>query len=480
MQGAADALDACEGHLRKLPPTFQTKERLISKMPYNFEFDKAPLVKKLMTIIDSISDGVLAVDEHLRVTFINKAAERIIEKSRDDIIGKLCWDVFKSYDNCPMRDTFKTGVPIVNRYICLTHSDGTPIPISVSTAMLKDDDGKVIGGVETFRDLTQVEKLRKELEGRYSFADMIGRSKAMQELFELLPIIAMSESSVLIEGESGTGKELVARAIHNASARQKFPMIIVNSAAIPDTLLESELFGYKAGAFTDAKKDKPGRFALAKQGTMFLDEIGDLSPLLQVKLLRVLQDQMYEPLGGVKSEKADVRIIAATNKDLSKLMVAGQFRQDFFYRLNVVNIKLPPLRDRKIDIPLLIDHFIGKYNLIFNKDVSGVTPPAIDILMNHQYPGNLRELENIIEHAFVLCPSGVIRPEHFPSNLQNQPKSIPLFEVNGSLEQVEVLTILAALKRNDWKRKETAEELGINPSTLYRKMQKYKLTHEKE
>ncbi|MCF7811075.1 sigma 54-interacting transcriptional regulator [bacterium] len=444
-------------------------------MTDNLNFEKESLVKKLMTIIDSISDGVLAVDVDLRVTYINKAAEQILERSKDEVIGRLCWDVFQSYGNCPMRDTFNTGKAIINKYICLIHTDGMRIPISVSTAMLKDEHGNVIGGVETFRDLTQVETLRKELESKYTFSDMIGRSKLMQDLFGLLPTIAKSESTVLIEGESGTGKELVARAIHNSSPRQQKPMIVVNSGAIPDTLLESELFGYKAGAFTDAKKDKPGRFALAKGGTLFLDEIGELSASLQVKLLRVLQNQIYEPLGSVKSEKTDVRIIAATNKNLVELMEAGQFRQDLYYRLNVIEIRLPPLRERETDIPLLVDHFIGKFKHIFGKDISGITRPALNILMNHHYPGNVRELENIIEHAFVICPGGVIRPEYLPTFLQNGSRSIPLIEVNGSLEQIEILTINAALERNNWRRKETAMELGINPSTLYRKMKKYKL-----
>ncbi|NQU06538.1 MAG: sigma 54-interacting transcriptional regulator [Calditrichaeota bacterium] len=433
-------------------------------------------VEELLTIVESISDGVMAVNNDLQVIYFNNSAEIITGKKREVVIGMDCNTVMSVCDgDCAMIETIKSKKRIVNQYVCINHSDGKEVPISVSTALLKDKTGKIVGGVETFRDLSLVETLRKKLEFSYSFSDIIGHSQLMQNLFDLIPIIAQSDSTVLIEGESGTGKELVARAIHNSSLRQQNPMIVVNSGAIPDTLLESELFGYKKGAFTDAKKDKLGRFALAKGGTLFLDEIGDISSALQVKLLRVLQDQVYEPLGSVKSEKADVRIIAATNKNLAKLMETGQFRQDLYYRLNVIGMSLPPLRERETDIPLLIDHFIGKFNLIFNKDISGVTPSALNILMKHHYPGNVRELENIIEHAFVVCPGGVIRPEYLPGSLQNSSKSIPLFEVNGSLEQVEILTITAALKRNNWRRKETALELGINSSTLYRKMQKYKL-----
>lgn len=440
--------------------------------------DKELTIEKLLTIVNSISDGVLAVDREMRITFFNNAAEKITGSSHDDAIGRQCWDVFRTDacdKECPLKKTFRTGKPVVNRYVCSTHSDGRRIPISVSTALLKDRRGSVVGGVETFRDLTQVEAFRKELENSYSFTDMIGRSKPMRELFELLPTVAQSDSTVLIEGESGTGKELVARAIHHLSPRRKKPMVVVNCGAIPDTLLESELFGYKAGAFTDARKDKAGRFATAEGGSLFLDEIGELSPALQVKLLRVLQDKIYEPLGSTQSERADVRIMAATNRNLMELMEAGQFRQDLFYRLNVIGIIVPPLRERGSDTQLLIDHFIGKFNHLRNKDISGVTPATSSLLMNHPYPGNVRELENIIEHAFVICPSGVIRPEHLPNYLQEE-RAVPAVEIAGTLEEMEALFLAAALKRNNWNRKDTARELGINPSTLYRRIKKLGLT----
>ncbi len=436
------------------------------------------LVDKLLTIVNSISDGVLAVDREMRVTFFNLAAERITGSDRNTVIGRKCWEVFRTdacEKDCALRQTFKTGKPVINKYICSTHADERRIPISVSTALLKNKHGSVIGGVETFRDLTQVEALQKKLKSSYTFNDMIGRSKPMQDLFGLLPIVAESDSTVLIQGESGTGKELVARAIHNLSPRRSKPMVVVNCGAIPDTLLESELFGYKMGAFTDAKKDKLGRFARASGGTILLDEIGDVSPALQVKLLRVLQDHIYEPLGSTRTEKADVRVMAATNQNLTELMDQGNFRQDLYYRLNVIEINVPPLQERQSDIKLLIDHFIGKFKHLRNKDISGVKPQTLSILLDHSYPGNVRELENIIEHAFVLCPGGVISPEHLPNYLR-QSRSVPAVEIAETLQEMEALFLIAALKRNNWSRKDTAQYLGINSSTLYRKIRKLGLT----
>ena len=353
----------------------------------------------------------------------------------------------------------------------MTNKKGQRIPISISTALLKDNQGKIIGGVETFRDLNIVEKLRKEFETRFSFESILSQDHKMLELFKILPTIAQSESSVLIDGESGTGKELVARALHNLSPRKSSPFVSINCGALPDSLLESELFGYKAGAFTDAKKDKKGRFAIADKGTLLLDEIGDVSPAMQVKLLRILQENTYEPLGSAQSLKADVRIIAATNKQLEKLVSQGEFRQDLYYRINVVKITIPPLRERKGDIPLLADHFIDQFNKLRNKDISGMAQPAMGLLMRHDFPGNIRELENVIEHAFILSPGGVIKPEHLPDYIREQ-RPIPAVEIASTMNEMESLFIMGALKKNNWSRKQTAKELGIDTSTLYRKIRK--------
>jgi transcriptional regulator with PAS, ATPase and Fis domain len=293
----------------------------------------------------------------------------------------------------------------------------------------------------------------------------------MQHIFELIPTIAESESTVLITGESGTGKGLIAQALHNQSPRAGNPFITVNCGAIPDTLLESELFGYKAGAFTDARRNKPGRFVLAQGGTIFLDEIGDVAPAIQAKLLRVLQDKVFEPLGGVQSIKADVRIITATNMNLRELVEEGRFRTDLYYRINVFRLDLPPLRERMEDIPLLVNHFIAKFSALKGKEISGVSPEALASIMKHEYPGNVRELENIIEHAFVLCPGGMIQPDHLPDELQPR-TSLARRETIDLLSEYEKDLILSALQKNHWNRLKTAKDLGIHKTTLFRKIRK--------
>ena len=302
----------------------------------------------------------------------------------------------------------------------------------------------------------------------------------MQRIFNILPEIAKSPSTALILGESGTGKELVARAIYHASHRADKPFVIVNCGALPETLLESELFGYKAGAFTDAKKDKIGRFAAAEKGTLFLDEIGDIPQSLQVKLLRVLQNKVYEPLGSNTPISADVRIITATNRNLQDLVQQGSFREDLFYRLNVVKIHLPPLRERREDIPILTDHFIKQFSALQGKDIVGIASAALNILMRHDYPGNIRELENIIEYAFILCDGGFIQPEHLPEPFYMpggapQAKVAPITIDSQTLEEIEKQAIYLSLEKNNWRRMDTCRELAISKDTLRRKIDRYGL-----
>ena len=425
-------------------------------------------------ILDSITDGVFTVDQDWRISSFNRAAERITGVPREDAIGQRCCDVFRASiceARCALRQTLQSGEPVVNKAIYIVNAAGRRVPISISTAILKDVEGRVIGGVETFRDLSMVERLRKELHRRHTFADIIGRSRAMQSVFEILPQIADSDSTVLIEGASGTGKELVARAVHNLSPRKRKPFVAVNCGALPDTLLESELFGYKAGAFTDARKDKLGRFALADGGAILLDEIGDISPALQVKLLRVLQERVYEPLGSVESVSVDVRVIAATNRDLSELVAAGQFREDLFYRINVIRLALPLLRDRREDIPLLVEQFVDTFNRLQSKDISGVSEQVMAVLMEHDYPGNVRELQNIIEHAFVLCRGGLIELSHLPVSLRGEARPQPLTGAEGcDLRSLEAMHIADAVRRHGGNRTAAAKTLGINPSTLFRKI----------
>jgi transcriptional regulator with PAS, ATPase and Fis domain len=293
----------------------------------------------------------------------------------------------------------------------------------------------------------------------------------MHEIFKILPQVADSESTVLLQGETGTGKELIARATHGLSSRREKPFVAINCGALPDTLLESELFGYKAGAFTNATKDKPGHIASAEGGTLFLDEIGDVSDAFQIRLLRVLQEKKYQPLGGIKQVRANVRIIAATNKDLADMVKKRAFREDLFYRINVVQLVLPALRDRKEDIPLLVDHFINRLNRLRGKAVSGISQKALALLMAHNYPGNIRELENIIEHAFVICPEGEIEPNCLPGTLTSPiPHSSTQGPIETALKSVEAQVIMDALKRNSYNRLATANDLGMHKSTLFRKI----------
>ncbi len=425
------------------------------------------------TILDSINEGVFTVDLDWRITSFNRAAEKITQVRREEALGSRCCDVFRASiceNACALRRTLSSGRPILNATAHIINQKGERIPIRISTALLKDPAGRPVGGVETFQDLSPIEKLQKELQARYTFEDIVGRSPAMMKLFEILPQIAASSSTVLIEGASGTGKELFARAIHSLSPRKDKPFIAVNCAALPDTLLESELFGHKAGAFTDARRDKPGRFALANGGTIFLDEIGDVSQAMQIRLLRVLQERVIEPLGSVAPLKTDVRVVAATNQDLNKLVREGIFREDLYYRIRVISLKLPGLSQRREDIPLLVDHLVSKFNGLQGKEIEGVSGEVMAQLMDYDYPGNVRELENIIEQAFVLCRGRLIEPHHLPAELR--PSGAAGYGGSGpmSLRSMEKLLIGEALRRHKGSRSKAARQLGINPSTLYRKI----------
>jgi len=440
-------------------------------------------------IVDSIADGVFTVDRNWKITSFNFAAESITGWKREDAIGKSCGEIFHSSicgKNCAIAQSLYSGDPVTNRSITIGNKNGQRIPISICAAPLTDFEGNIIGGVETFRDLSAITLLQKKLIKSYSFGEIISKSASMQQLFSILPDIARSPSNVLILGESGTGKELVARAIFNSSTRNKQPFIAINCGAIPDTLLESELFGYKAGAFTDARKDRPGRFAAAEKGTLFLDEIGDIPQSTQVKLLRVLQSREYEPLGSNTSIKTDVRIITATNRDLQVMVKEGVFREDLFYRLNVVKIFLPPLRERMEDLPLLIDHFIKQHSAQQNKDIVGISSQSLAILMRHDYPGNIRELENIIEYAFILCDGGFIQPMHLPEPFNSVTGAGQSSGAMGAhtgpktLEEMECQTIFEALERNNWKRMVTCRELGISKDTLRRKIHRFGLQNRSE
>lgn len=431
----------------------------------------------LEKILESISDGVFTVDLNWKIMYFNRAAEEITGIKRKDALGKNCCEVFKSNmceNQCPLRKTLKSGKPLIDRTGYIIDLKGEKIPISVSTAILQNEKGEVIGGAETFRNLSELYELKKEIEGRKSFGDMFSESFQMQKIFSILPAVSECSSTVLIQGETGTGKEVLAKTIHKMSGRAQKPFIAINCSALPDTLLESELFGYKKGAFTGADRDKAGKFTTADGGTLFLDEIGELSGAFQVKLLRVLQEREYEPLGSNEKMKTDARIIAATNKDLSEMVKKNEIRQDLFYRLNVITIELPPLRKRKQDIPYLAEQILQRLNILQKKNIAGFSHDVISAFFAWAWPGNIRELENVIERAFVLCSRKTISLEDLPPELIAT-DFVPskTSDIRKARILVEERTILDALERNNNNRSAAAKELGIDKTTFYRKVKNY-------
>jgi PAS domain S-box-containing protein len=426
-------------------------------------------------ILDSINEGVFTVGLGWEVTSFNRAAERITGVPAKQAVGRLCSDVFHSNlckAGCALKETLDSGKPVVKATTHIIDQKGRRVPIRISAAILHDEHNRIIGGVETFQDLRQVERSQKQSRGQHTFADMVGRSPAMRRMFSLLPRLAQTDSTVLIEGPSGTGKELVARAVHSLSPRGDKPLVIVNCGALPDTLLESELFGHKAGAFTDARRERIGRFTRAHRGTIFLDEIGDISSAMQIRLLRFLEDRMVEPLGANKPMPVDVRVVAATNKNLKAQVEGGRFREDLYYRIRVIQFTLPPLKERKEDLPLLIDHILGKLCRLQKREIEGVSPAAMACLMEYDYPGNVRELENILEQGLVLCANDFIEPHHLPPELEPSRQASQDHSASTKIEDMERILILHTLERHNGNRKLSARDLGIDVSTLYRKIKR--------
>jgi|Deesub1362A_J573_1020465.scaffolds.fasta_scaffold00317_22 PAS domain S-box-containing protein len=433
---------------------------------------------KVDSIIESLADGVFTVDRDLRITSFNRGMENLTGLKEADVIGMRCEEVLKAdncNDACPLSNTLRRGYGMANVSERLVRKDGETIPVYISTAFLKDSP-EGIELVATVRDASEIEKLRKEINDRFKFSSIIGRSKQMQQIFELIEVLADTDCAILIEGESGTGKELVSRAIHHESRRRDKPFIKVNCSAIVEGLFESELFGHVKGAFSGAIRDKVGKFELADGGTIFLDEIADMPLALQPKLLRVLQDMEFERVGDTKTRKVDVRVIAATNKDLKEEIKAGRFREDLYYRLCVVPVVIPPLRERKEDIPLLVSHFLEKcHTKMPNRPrITDIAPDALSALLDYDWPGNVRELENAIEHAYIKSRTERIELDSLPATILNSAEaSHPRIDPSHggeSIDELERRHILELLKRYRGNKTMVAKTLGISRTTLWRRL----------
>jgi PAS domain S-box-containing protein len=440
--------------------------------------------RRLKIILDNLDIGVLTVDRGGHITFFNNRAESMSGFNRGEVLGKSCTMIFgeaPSHDMLLFDETIADGQARASTEGEIKTIEGQAVPMRANYMALKNEDGRIVGGLATISDLSLKYQFNSEIKGRYTFYDMVGKDPAIQKIFDIVPVVASSDATILIEGPTGTGKDVLAKVIHNTSMRSKKPLVKVNCAALPDNLLESEMFGYVKGAFTGAEKDKPGRFQEADGGTIFLDEIGDLPLSLQAKLLRVLEDKEFYPLGSRKTTKVDVRIISATNQNLDRLVRERRFREDLFYRLNVMRLDLPPLKDRKGDIPLLISHILKRLCAIRDTMVEKFSYDAMEVLLNYDYPGNVRELENIIEHALIVCQDKIIERNHLPLSLQAG-ISVPLPEeerrpFDKEIEFSEKSFILDMLRKNNWNKGQTAAALNMNRTTLWRKMKKYNISY---
>ena len=442
------------------------------------------------TLLNCIGDGVVTIDLDMKIRYMNRAMRELLGYEDGELSelslschllvqGAIC-----STQDCILERAIRNREKVRNYETVIQNKDGRKIPVSLNTDLLRDDSGNLIGIVETYRDPSQINELKAKLEqhtGGKARGPLVARSKTLQGILDLLPQVAKAKATVLIEGESGTGKELIAREIHRLSPRRDQPFIAVNCAALAEGVLESELFGHVKGAFTGAIAERLGRFEMAHRGTIFLDEIADITPLAQVKLLRVLQESEFERVGGNKTVKVDVRVVAATNKNLAAAVEEGMFRDDLYYRLQVFPIRIPPLRDRKEDVLPLIEYSIARLNRTMNKNIRHIDGHALKLLEAYRYPGNVRELENILEHAFIRCPEHTIQLEHLPEYLlldrSRQERSLSDFgRTSGkTLAVLEQEAIVQALEQTDWDYKRTCKILGLSRSTLLRRIKHYKL-----
>ncbi len=421
-------------------------------------------------ILNSIAEGVITVDKTFKVNFINRAAEEIMGYKKDEVLGQFCKHILKCdlcQTKCPIGIVLESGSNLYDYASVIYDKKGNRKPIKLNAAILKNSDNIPVGGVISFRDVSELERIKQESNVISNFFGIIGHSKAMQEIFKLIMEISESDATVLIVGESGTGKELIANAIQATSSRKDKPFLKVNCSVFPQNLLASELFGHVKGAFTDAVKDRPGRFELADGGTIFLDEVAEMPLQTQIQLLRVLQEGTFERVGESITRKVNVRVIAATNIEIQKALKEGKLREDLYYRLNVIPISIPPLRERKEDIPHLIKHFIETYSKLYRKNIPDISDEALELLMKYVWPGNVRELENVIEYAIVRTKSNnIIEIQNLPSSIKNNPNE-PLIQ-KKIFRNDNAATLLHLLEKHKWNKSKVAKELGIGRTTLWR------------
>ncbi len=450
-------------------------------------------------LLESIGDGVFTLNPDGEITSWNLSMQRISGYKSHEVIGKSCHILEFSQcfgKQCPADlkecEIYKYG-KVEPTECFLKHKTGQMIPVIKNARIMREKDESIIGIVEAVTDLTELKKARIKIEEAsrqmgefYKFGNIIGKSHIMQQVFSAINAASLSEANVFIQGESGTGKELVAGAIHFNSQRKNNPLITVNCSALSESLLESELFGHIKGAFTGALQNRAGRFEKADKGTLFLDEIGEISPLIQVKLLRVIQEREIERVGESKKRKIDIRIITASNKDLYELVKAGRFREDLYYRLKVFPVFLPPLRERKKDIPILSNHFIDIFNKKTGKKIQNISQEAMRIFLDYRWPGNVRELENAIEHAFVLCENKKIDLFDLPVEIRQfgyNVHSNKIYPINSSQEKKRIKAKLSKemliniLAECDWNKAEVARRVGWSRAAIWKYMKKWDISN---
>ncbi|MBI5577452.1 MAG: sigma 54-interacting transcriptional regulator [Deltaproteobacteria bacterium] len=428
---------------------------------------------RMQTILDNIPSGVYTVDLDMKLMSFNRSLERLTGYSADEVLGKKCMEVLRSdfcESVCPLKRSMRTGETLRGVEVNLRDRNGTAIPIASSTAVLRDEEGRQIGGICSFRDLREMNFMPVSSGQVREFQGILSKNHRMHEIFDLIETVADSDANVLIEGESGTGKELAARAIHRLSGRSEKPFLGVNCASLNENLMESELFGHVRGAFTGAVKDRAGRFEMAEGGTLFLDEISEIGPHLQAKLLRVIQEREYQRVGETKTRKANVRIISAANRRLKERITGGAFRDDLYYRLNVVSVTLPPLRDRREDIPFLVQHFLDRSQERQGGCARAFSPLAMQALIEYSWPGNVRELENAVERANICSRGTTVEESSLPAEIRFRGAGGSVPNPPGRDGQIAAERLRETLDRCRWNRAEAASQLGMSRVTLWRRM----------